>query len=84
MTRKTSLEGIAVGDRLHIRGTTGPGGFAPTIHATNLTVVGRGRLPRAKSMSIEQLLTGQEDSQRVVTEGIVQLVHTTESEVNLG
>jgi signal transduction histidine kinase/DNA-binding response OmpR family regulator len=83
MMKSVGGEGLSVGDRVRVQGTAGAGDFAPTIHATNLVVLGRAPLPRARRVPIEQLLTGQEDSQRVSSGGIVRSVRRSDTEATL-
>jgi signal transduction histidine kinase/CheY-like chemotaxis protein len=60
------------GDWLEIVGVTGPGEFAPIIAARQLHVTGPGSLPRARMVSLHQLLSGGEDSQFVEMFGVVR------------
>ena len=60
------------GDWVEIAGVTGPGEFAPTIVAYQLRVTGSGPLPRARAVSLHQLLSGGEDSQFVELSGVVR------------
>jgi signal transduction histidine kinase/CheY-like chemotaxis protein len=60
------------GDWVEIAGVTGPGEFAPTIAAHQLRVTGPGVLPRARAVSLHQLLSGGEDSQFVEMSGVVR------------
>jgi signal transduction histidine kinase/CheY-like chemotaxis protein len=78
-----TADNIKAGTLLRVQGTTGPGQYAPTIHSTNLVSLGRAPLPRPKRIAVEQLLTGQEDSQMVKTEGIVRAVHYSDTEATL-
>jgi len=66
--------GIAVGDLVQVDGNTTPGEFAPSIEHTKIQVVGHASLPSPAPKSIEDLMTGQEDSQWVQVEGIVHSV----------
>jgi signal transduction histidine kinase/ActR/RegA family two-component response regulator len=60
------------GDIVEITGETGPGEFAPIVAAHELTVVGRGPLPRPRAVSLDRLLSGAEDSQFVEVTGVVR------------
>jgi signal transduction histidine kinase/AmiR/NasT family two-component response regulator/uncharacterized protein YdeI (BOF family) len=63
---------VSVGDRARIRGVTAPGDFAPIIEATSVESLGPGTLPAPRASSMEDLLTGQDDSLRVMVQGVVQ------------
>ena len=60
------------GDWVEIVGVTGPGEFAPTIAAHQMRVTGPGSLPRARAVSLHQLLSGGEDSQFVEMSGVIR------------
>jgi signal transduction histidine kinase/CheY-like chemotaxis protein len=60
------------GDWIEIVGVTGPGEFAPTIAAHQMRVTGPGSLPRARAVSLHQLLSGGEDSQFVEMSGVIR------------
>ncbi|HLX77026.1 MAG TPA: sensor histidine kinase [Terriglobales bacterium] len=74
------------GDLVEVEGITGPGKFAPVIREENLRVLGKGRLPKTRVYSFEELADGQLDSQWVQVRGIVRSVaidHTSWREVTL-
>jgi signal transduction histidine kinase/ActR/RegA family two-component response regulator len=60
------------GDWVEIVGVTGPGEFAPTIAAHQMRVTAPGSLPRARAVSLHQLLSGGEDSQFVEMSGVIR------------
>ncbi len=60
------------GDLVEVSGITYAGAFAPTVTAPTVKVLGKGALPVAKPTSIEQLMSGAEDSQRIEISGIVR------------
>jgi signal transduction histidine kinase len=62
----------AIGDRIELRGVSGPGGFAPVILARELKKVGTGPLPDPISVRLADLLPGTFDSTRVEIEGVVR------------
>jgi len=62
------------GDVVEVTGSTWPGSFAPIIAKPKWKALGAGPLPRAKSVSLDQLMTGLEDGQRVRISGIVRSV----------
>jgi len=68
------MPAVKPGQVVEVEGVTSPGDFAPIIIPRSVTVVGEGKLPVAKAVSVEELLTGQEDSQFVQLSGIVRSV----------
>ncbi|SDR67793.1 histidine kinase [Opitutus sp. GAS368] len=65
----------AVGDVVEVTGVTGPGAFAPVISNARCTKVGRAPLPPARHATIERLMAGAEDSQRVEITGLVRAAY---------
>ena len=59
------------GDVVEVSGITYAGAFAPTVTAPNVRVI-QAPLPPAKSVSVEQLMSGSEDSQRIEISGVVR------------
>ncbi|HEV3279770.1 MAG TPA: response regulator [Terriglobia bacterium] len=62
------------GDVVEVEGVTGPGDFAPQVDHPKIRVVGRAALPVAHRFSLEDLLTGEQDSQWVEVRGVVHSV----------
>lgn len=60
------------GDVVEVSGITYEGAFAPTITAPTVRKVGVSALPPAKQVSVEELMSGAEDSQRIEISGIVR------------
>ncbi|HEX4265950.1 MAG TPA: histidine kinase [Verrucomicrobiae bacterium] len=60
------------GDILEVTGITHPGAFAPIITAPKLVKLGTGPLPTPKSINIERLISGAEDSQRIEISGTIR------------
>ena len=60
------------GDVVAVEGITYPGAYAPTITAPRVRVAGHAPLPAAKPVSVDQLMSGAEDSQRVEITGVVR------------
>jgi signal transduction histidine kinase len=60
------------GELVEVSGITYAGAYAPTITAPRVRVRGSAPLPPAKPVTIEQLMSGAEDSQRIETSGIVR------------
>ena len=65
----------AVGDVVDVIGVSGPGSFAPVISNAHVTKVGTAPLPPAKQATIERLMAGVEDSQRVEITGLVRAAY---------
>ena len=62
----------APGDFVEVTGTSHPGGYAPFISYASWKKLGTAPLPTAKQVTIEQLMAGNEDSQRVEIIGTVR------------
>ena len=60
------------GDVVEVTGITYAGAFAPTVTAPSVHKIGTASLPLAKPVSVEQLMSGSEDSQRIEISGIVR------------
>lgn len=64
--------GFAVGQEVELTGRTDGGAFAPFVRATDIRVLGSGRLPEAIPSSFEELLSGRLDRRRVEVGGVVR------------
>ena len=62
------------GDLVEVKGVSQPGAFAPIISEPTWTILGTAPLPQAKQVSLDQLMSGLEDGQRVEISGIVRAV----------
>ncbi len=62
------------GDFVEVQGVIGPGEFAPVVDHPRILVLGKAALPVAKRLPLEDLLTGEQDSQWVEVRGIVHAV----------
>src|SRR5258708_7477349 len=62
------------GDLLEVQGESEPGAYAPYINKPHWKKLGTAPLPPARPVSIEQLMSGAEDGQRVEVSGIVRAV----------
>lgn len=62
------------GALVEVEGVTNPGGYAPIIQPLKIRRVGSAPLPEARNVRPELLLSGNEDAQRIVVEGVVQSV----------
>ena len=78
----TNLPPFQAGQVIEIEGVTSPGEYAPIILPKSITVVDAGKLPAAKPVAIEQLVSGREDSQFVEISGIVRAVRFEEESQN--
>lgn len=65
---------LATGQRLELEGVTGKGEFAPIVLAHRIQILGSGTFPKARPVSFEQLMSGQEDSQFVEIQGTARSV----------
>jgi signal transduction histidine kinase/DNA-binding response OmpR family regulator len=65
---------ITVGSLVEVDGNTTPGNFAPSIEHARIRVLGSAALPAPSQKSLQDLLTGQEDSQWTEVHGIVHSV----------
>ncbi|MBI2513122.1 MAG: sensor histidine kinase [Opitutae bacterium] len=79
----------AIGAVMEVIGVTRPGAFAPVIRADKVARLGLAALPPARQVSIERLMAGVEDCQRVEIGGVVRSVGITttrklEVDVSLG
>lgn len=59
------------GDLVEVRGVSGAGFFAPEVEHPEIRVVGKASLPPARRFALEDLLSGEQDSQFVEVRGIV-------------
>jgi signal transduction histidine kinase len=66
--------GLKSGDKVEIEGHSNRGEYAPIIDASAIKRLGAGSFPPAKTVEIEQLASGQEDSQFVAIHGLVRAV----------
>ncbi|TAF27017.1 MAG: sensor histidine kinase [Verrucomicrobia bacterium] len=60
------------GNRLEIEGVTDPGGYAPVVVPTVIRCSGTLPIRPARRVSVDRLLAGGEDGQRLEIEGVVQ------------
>ena len=60
------------GRKVDIEGFSGPGGFAPILNATRISVMGDSPFPSAKVSTVHALMSGSEDSQWVALKGVVR------------
>jgi len=60
------------GEVVEVSGITYAGAYAPTITAPKVRPLGAAPLPAAKPVTVEQLMSGAEDSQRIEISGVVR------------
>lgn len=70
---------LRVGDVVELEGTTMEGGFARDVKPNVVRVMGRGGLPEAKAATLDNLLDGHLDCQRVKISGVVRFVERREN-----
>ncbi|HEY4414648.1 MAG TPA: PAS domain-containing sensor histidine kinase [Verrucomicrobiae bacterium] len=64
--------GLMAGKLIEINGETSPGEYAPIILPHQIKIVGDGKFPAAKPATLEQVASGEDDSQFVEVHGIVR------------
>jgi diguanylate cyclase (GGDEF)-like protein len=70
--RTSDLALVQASQRVELHGVTGPGQFAPIVTADQITVLGKGALPPARVMGLNQLLGGKQDAQWLAVRGVVR------------
>jgi signal transduction histidine kinase len=70
------------GDVVRVSGVTEKGAFAPVITGPTWEKIGTAPLPPARKVSIERLMAGAEDSQRVEITGIVRAAQIIDTNSN--
>jgi len=78
----TNMPAMAQGQLVEIEGQTGAGEYAPIVIPKIVRVLGETNLPKAKPVSLEQLVSGREDSQFVEVSGTVRSVRFEEESRN--
>ncbi len=68
--------GPAVGDVVEVTGVSHAGGFAPDIYSPEWKKLGTAPLPEPKPVSVERLMSGAEDGNRVEVSGIVRFARS--------
>jgi signal transduction histidine kinase len=72
------------GDLVEITGTSGTGGYAPVVNATEAHVMGKSGYPSiARRVTMTEILTGMQDAQWVEVEGIVQAARESKKNIKL-
>ena len=68
-------EDLHDGQEMLLEGTTDPGSYLPILNVDRLTVLGEGKLPKARPTQFDELITGHQDCQRVEVRGVVRSVN---------
>jgi len=71
------------GDIVEVTGVSHPGGYAPVITKPHWTKIDTGSLPEAKPVTIDRLMSGVEDSQRIQISGIVRTAQFSGSRIGV-
>ena len=79
LTNGTAFE---AGQMVEIEGETGAGEYAPVVIPKSLKVLGEGKMPAAKTVPLEELVSGGEDSQFVEVVGSVRAVRFEQESQN--
>lgn len=77
LRESTNLPAVTPGQMVEVEGVTSPGEYAPIIIPISVKPAGEGNMPAARPVSVEELLTGQQDSQFVELNGIVRAVKSS-------
>ena len=75
---------VHAGDLVEVHGVTAPGLFAPIVDKPQFRVLGKAPLPVPQNFPLDDLLTGQQDSQWVEVRGIVHSIEIEADAVDLG
>jgi PAS domain S-box-containing protein len=71
------------GQLVEVTGVSNEGDFAPVVVSSQIRILGRGELPVARSVSLDHLFSGKEDSQWVEVFGVVRSVRKEEEHLYL-
>ena len=63
---------IAAGQEIAVEGVSDKGDYAPIVKASAIHVLGKGQMPVARQVSLDQLFTGLEDGQWIEVSGVVR------------
>jgi PAS domain S-box-containing protein len=63
---------VRAGQRVELLGYSAPGDFAPIVMEKGFRVLGQGEMPTPREMPFAHLLTGREDSQRILLAGVIR------------
>ena len=71
------------GDEVEVSGISHPGGYAPIIRKPHWKKLGTTPLPEAKPVTIERLMSGVEDGQRIEISGIVRTAQLSGNRIGI-
>ncbi|HVU08496.1 MAG TPA: histidine kinase [Verrucomicrobiae bacterium] len=71
------------GDVVSVSGISYPGGYAPCVTGPSWKKIGTAPLPDARPVTIEQFMSGTEDSQRVKISGVVRTAWTNSNRLGV-
>jgi signal transduction histidine kinase/DNA-binding response OmpR family regulator len=74
---------LNAGDEIQIDGVSEPGDFSPSIGASRITRLGKGRLPSPSHAAMEEILRGAADSTWVELTGIVESISPDQGQFSL-
>ena len=74
-SESANMPQLAAGQEVEVEGVSGPGEYAPVVRVSSVKVIGQGKLPAARPVSLEQLVSGHVDSQFVEFSGVVRAVN---------
>jgi signal transduction histidine kinase len=72
LVKTNASKGLAAGQEIEITGVTEVGDYAPIVKASVVHIIGKQPLPIPHPVTLNQLFTGLEDSQRVEVRGVVR------------
>jgi len=70
--QQTNLPTLLPGQWVTVEGVTSAGEFAPVVTPRLITILGTKAIPPATPVTFDQLISGEEDSQRVEVQGVVR------------
>ena len=71
------------GQKVLVEGFSGEGQYAPIIRATKIQILGETQYPPAKPVTLTELKSGRQDSQRVQIDGVVRFLHVDGEHLNI-
>jgi signal transduction histidine kinase len=72
MSQGDAAVALRSGQKVRIKGFTGPGEFAPILMSQHVMVLGQGDFPAEEQVSFSKLMSGTFDSQWVLLKGVVR------------
>jgi hypothetical protein len=69
---------LQAGQQVELVGVTSPGEYAPVVVPSEIRILGGQKFPEPQTVSMEELVSGKEDSQFVQASGIVRAVRFEE------